>query len=565
MSGAKKNIENYYWLIAAIALVVLLNIFSNYFHVQLDLTEDKKHTLTPATEEIVKSIDGSIFIQVLLEGKFPAEFKRLPTAIKELLDKFQKMNRDVQFRFEDPLFGETDEVNERLESWAQVGIVPIELNVRDADGQSKQRIYPFAIFNYGDRQIAIRLLEENTPGMSGDLALNNSISLLEYKFANAITKLQAVDKPNILFSSGHGELLPVQTAAFEGNLRAFYNTGRVDLDTIYQIPPSIDMLIVAKPTIPFSDKHLFLIDQYIVNGGRAIFLIDPLVVNLDSISKSGQYIPHDNELGLEDMFFKYGVRINKNFVLDMQCTSIPLGINSRGSKSQFNLFPWYYHILATGSGEHPITKGLNPVNLFFPASLDTIKTKSRIIKTPVLQSSDYSRVQVNPVILDFEILKTEPDQSLFNSGRQNLALLLEGSFASVFENRVTPQMQDVLNRIGTTFKAQSDPSKILVVADGDVAKNGVNPNTGELRQLGFNQYMNYTFDNKDFLTNAIEYMLDRNGLIAARAKTFKLRLLDQPRIERERVRWQLINVVLPLMLLILVGVLFNYLRRRRFA
>jgi gliding-associated putative ABC transporter substrate-binding component GldG len=397
------------------------------------------------------------------------------------------------------------------------------------------------------------------------VALNNSISLLEYKFANAIAKLQAEQKPNIVFSSGHGELPSNQTVALEGNLRAFYNTAHIDLDSIYQIPNGIDMLIVAKPAKRFSDKNLFVIDQYVMNGGAVIFLIDPLVVNLDSIRKHGQYLPSDVDHGLDDLLFKYGVRVNKNFVLDLESSSIPMTTGRPGSSAQYSLFKWYYHVLAGGSGDHPAVKGLDRVNLLFPASIDTVGTRNLVKKTPLLQSSPYTRLQYNPVLLDFEILKTEPDPGLFREAPQTLAILLEGRFNSLFENRVTPAMQETLQQIGATFRSEGEEGKVMIVADGDVARNLVNANTGAVKPLGFNPYMNYTFDNQDFLTNTIEYMLDRVGLSEARAKTVKLRLLDQPRIQNERLYWQVLNVALPLVVLIIFGLAFNAYRKYRFT
>ncbi len=565
MTRLRKIYDRFYWLAVILITVIFINIAGTFFHFKIDLTEDKRFTLTPATRQIVTEVDAPIFIQVLLEGKFPAEFRRMPAAIREMLLEFNKLNNEIRFRFENPLEGEKEEVQQRLDAWAQVGIIPTELNVRVVEGQSRQRIYPYAIFNYGDRQVAINLLEESSGATSGDVALNTSITLLEYKFSNAIAKLRATSKPNILLSAGHGELYAEQTAALEANLRAFYNLGRVNLDSIYRIPPEIAMLIVAKPTIHYSEKNLFVIDQYIMNGGSVIFLLDPLTVNLDSIRKNNQYLPYDNDVGLDDLLFKYGARINKNFVLDLNCTSIPLAINKPGGNSQFNLFPWYYHVLAQGDGIHPIVKGLDPVNLFFPASIDTIKTKSTIFKTPLLYSSVYTRLQYNPVLLDFEILKTNPDQSKFQAPPQILALLLEGRFNSAYENRVSPAMMDGLDQIGASFKGEGEPSRILIVSDGDLAKNYINPTTREIQPLGFNQFVNYTFANQEFLNNSVEFMLDRIGLSEARAKNIKLRLLDKQRIQTERLYWQMLNVVLPLVLLIVIGIIFNVVRKRRFA
>lgn len=559
------NIQSYLWSLIVLVLVVLVNMLAGLYHFKIDLTEEKRYTLTPATVNLLGKVENPVLIDVTLEGEFPAGFKRLQLAVREILEEFQSINNNITFRFTDPLVGDPEEVNAKLEDWAQVGIVPTELNVRETDGQSSRRIYPFAIFNYADRQIAINLLEANMVGITPEMALNNSVSLLEYKLSNAIAKLRTTHKPNILFTEGHGELTSLQTASLEGNLRAFYNTGSINLDSIYQIPEDIAMLIIAKPTMPYSEKDLFKIDQFIMRGGNVVFLIDPLVVNLDSIGKNGQYVPYDNNVGFDEMFFKYGVKVNSNLVLDLECGTIPLALGDQRSNNAPRLVSWYYHPLVSGREDHPIVKGLDRIHLQFPSTIDTVKTKNYVRKTPLLTSSPYTRLQFSPVILDFEILKIEPDPDQFNKGPQTVAMMLEGTFNSLYENRVAPEMRATLDQIGASFQGESSNSKILVVADGDIAKNLINPTNGAIRPLGYNQYMNYTFDNQDFLTNAIEYMLDSEGLIESRARNIKLRLLDKPRIAQERLYWQLLNVVLPLILLSAFGIFFHFRRKRKYA
>ena len=557
-------VNKYFWPIAVLVLIILANIAGNLFHFKLDLTEERRFSLTDATKSIVAEVEGPMFIQVLLQGDFPAGFQRLQDGVGDMLSIFKRRNNNISYRFEDPLIGDKDAVQEKLTQWAEVGILPTDLNVRDEAGTSSKQIFPYAIFNYGDRQVAINLLERESPGVPPEIALNNSLSLLEYKFANAIAKLQVTQKPNILFTEGQGELTPVQTAALEGNLKAFYNTGRINLDSIYHIPEEIAMLIIAKPTKSFSDTSQFKIDQFIMQGGKVVFLIDPLVVNLDSIRRHGQYVPFQAELALTDMLFKYGVRVEPNLVMDRECTFIPLAADRPGRGSNYEQVPWYYHLLAIGNPSHPITKGLDRVNLLFPASIDTVKTKTQVLKTPMLMSSPATRKQYAPVILDFGLAKTT-DPNQFAGPPETLSMLLEGTFTSLFENRVSASMQAGLDALGSSFKPQSVPNKILVVADGDVAKNLYNPATNQISDLGFNRYMNFTFANKNFLTNAIEYMLDDRGLIDARAKTVKLRLLDRTKIAEEKTRWQLLNVVLPLLLLFVVGWIFQYLRRRKYG
>ncbi|NND05377.1 MAG: gliding motility-associated ABC transporter substrate-binding protein GldG [Saprospiraceae bacterium] len=553
------------WFIILLVGLVIINLLGSYYFGRIDLTEEKRYTLSQATKGLLEEVDGAIFIQILLEGELPADFKRLKQDAIEMLQDFRATNDELTFTVLDPLFGEPDQVADRLEDWSKVGILPTELNIRSQDGQARKRIYPFAIFNYGDRQIAINLLEGNTEGMSPEVAINNSVSLLEYKFANAIAKLMADHKPNIVFSQGQGELTPIQTASLKGNLSAFYNVGNVYLDSIVQIPEDVAALIVAKPTEQFTDKDLFKIDQYVMRGGRVVFLHDPMVVSLDSIGKYGQYVPYNNETNLEDLLFRYGCRVVPNLVLDLESSMIPMSKGRPTQNNQPQLFQWYYHPLASGFGDHPIVKGLDRIDLQFPATVDTVKTKTAISKVPLLTSSAYTRLQYSPVILDFSILSKAPDEAKFNAGPQKLAWLLEGPFTSLFKNRVTTQMQAGLKELGTTFLDEGAPAKIIIVGDGDVARNAINPLNGQVRPLGYNRYVNYTFDNMDFLTNCLEYLLDRKGLIDSRAKNVKLRLLDRPKIQAEKTKWQIINVLVPLFLLIFSGFVFQYLRRRKFG
>ncbi|MBX2814947.1 MAG: gliding motility-associated ABC transporter substrate-binding protein GldG, partial [Saprospiraceae bacterium] len=549
-------------LVAALAAV---NIVGEQVSWRLDLTEDKKFTLTNATKNLLASQEDPILVDVLLEGDFPAGFKRLQNAVRRLLVSYREINPAIVFQFRNPLDGAQDEVNAYLEELAQVGIFPTEVNVRGRNETSTKQVYPYAIFKYADREIAINLLEKESAGRSAEESLNHAINLLEFKCSNAITKLRANRRPNILFTSGHGELNELETASFERNLQAFYSTGRIRLDSIFQIPSLVDLLIIAKPKQPFSDKETFVLDQYLMNGGKLMLMIDPIDVSLDSIQRAGQYVPHDIETGLDAAFFRYGFRVQRNLVLDFECSSIPLQVGGTRDNPQFQLFNWFYHPLALGDQTHPISKGIERINLLFPASIDTIRTKTVIDKTILLRSSRLSRVQQNPVLLDFNVLREEPDPNRFGSGPQNLAVLLEGKFPSYFENRVSTEMQEMLNTIDAPFKPVGEDAKILVISDGDVAKSTFDVRSGAPRPVGYNPYMKYTFGNEDFLVNGIEYLLDRDGLTQARSRNIELRLLDRQRLEEEKGFWRMVNLGLPALLILLGGFLYHGIRKRRYA
>lgn len=445
--------------------------------------------------------------------------------------------------------------------------MPFNLRVADMGETSQQLIYPVAIFHFGGRRMVVKLLESNSPTLSPDEVINNSVTLLEYKFANIIKKLRSPQRPVILFTRDHGELNELQTADLERSLQQFYDTDRISLDSVVQLPPDqCALLIVAKPRRPFSEKDKFKIDQYAMNGGRVLWLLDPMDASLDSMSMAGKFISTPYDLKLDDQLFKYGVRLNSDVVLSLESTKIPLQIGQVGNQPQYEMFDWYYHLMVQPQGTHPIVKNLDRLDLWFASSMDTLRTKTPIKKTVLLRSGQRSRMQFNPVELNFEILKYDPDPTKFNKGPQNLAVLLEGSFPSSFENRVSEELLNGMKQIGLEFKSSSVPTRMIVVSDGDVAANYVRDAANkQTAPLGFNRFEKATYANKDFIINAVEYLIEPNGVIEARAKEVKLRLLDTVRAKDEQTFWRGLNLVLPLLFLGVFGWLFNWLRRRRYA
>ena len=548
-------------------ILLFANIVANTFYGHLDLTEEKRFTLTKPTKALLGDLKERVYVRVLLDGDFPAGFKRLQTATREMLDDFRSESGYIDYQFENPSEGTVEEVNERRKALADDGIQPFNLRVADMGESSQQLIYPVAIFHYGGRQTVVKLLENNSPSLSPDEVINNSVTLLEYKFANAIKKLRSPVRPVILFTRDHGELNELQTADMERGLQQFYDTDRISLDSVVSLPPQqCALLVVAKPRYPFSEKDKFKIDQYIMNGGRVLWMLDQMNASLDSMGTGGKFISTPYELRVEDMLFKYGVRINSDVVLDLQCTKIPLQVGQVGNQPQFQLFDWYYHIAAQPEGGHPVVKNLDRVEFRFASSMDTLRTKTAVKKTVLLRSGQYSRMQFNPVELNFEILKFDPDPAKFDKGRKNLAVLLEGSFPSNYENRVSAEMMQGMSQLGLEFKPSSAPTRMIVVSDGDVAANFVRD--AEKKQtlpLGFNRFENTTYANKDFIINAIEYLIEPNGVIEARSKEVKLRLLDTIRARDEQTFWRVLNLALPLLFLGVFGWFFNWMRKRKYA
>jgi ABC-2 type transport system permease protein len=548
-----------------IGIVILLNILGGFWYFRIDMTEEKRFTLSEATRRIARETNEIVYVKVLLEGTFPAGFKRLRDETEDMLKQLRKINPNIEFEFEDPSLGTVEQVNARRKELTDMGVMPVNLKIIESGERTEKLIFPIAIMNYGDRRLFIQLLENEVAGASPEENLNNSVSLLEYKFASALQKLTVKDKPIIMFTEGHGELDTLETLDLENFLDPYYRLGRLNMDSVVQISPEIDLLIIAKPWMPFSDKDRFKLDQYVMHGGKVVFMLDKLRVGLDSLRNRAQYIPPENDLQLDDLLFRYGARLNPDLVLDLECSRIPLTVGMLGNKPQVELFDWFYHPIVVPSMTHPITRSLDRVNLKFPCSIDTIKTKTDIRKTPLLQSSRYTRTQVAPVPLSFEILRYEKDPSKFNKEPRIMGLLLEGEFPSLFENRVTEGLLDGLQQLGISFKESSVPTRLVVISDGDFIRNSVNRETGQYNPAGFNLFENYRFANREFMINTIEYLLDEKGVLDARSREVKLRLLDGIRATEEKFLWQLINIVLPLLLLIGSGIGFYYWRKRSFT
>ncbi|MCB0589392.1 MAG: gliding motility-associated ABC transporter substrate-binding protein GldG [Phaeodactylibacter sp.] len=553
-------------------VLLFLNILANAringraLYGSLDLTEEKRYTLTDATRNLLEGLDDVVFIKVLLEGDFPAGFKRLQAATRDVLDDFRSASGYVEYEFEDPGAGTTEQINKRREQLSKDGINPVNLRVKGVEGTSEKLIYPYAIIYYKNREFTINLLENEVPGVPPEVTLNNSVGLLEYKLANAIQKLQLSRKPNILFTEGQGELSPMETASLEKSLREFYETGRVYLDSVVSIGQEASVLIIAKPTRPFSERNKFKIDQYVMNGGKVLWLLDKVAVNLDSLRGRKSYYPNEYALNLDDLLFKYGIRIQPDLVLDMQCSTIPLATGLVGNAPQFDYFRYPYHLVVTPQSSHPVVKSLGAVNLLYASSIDTdIKTRTDVEKTVLLRSSPNTRVQLIPVEMNFDFLRYDLDPSKFNQEPRALAMALDGVFPSMYENRVSESMLDGLRQLGMEFRAQSEPTRMIVVSDGDVAKNKVNLKNQSFSPLGYNEFDRYLFANKDLLMNAVEYLLDNKGVIEARGKDVRLRLLDTVKAKEETAFWQLFNIGLPLAFLLAFGVFYNWVRRRRFA
>ena len=548
-----------------IGIIIALNVLSSVVFTRVDLTADKRFTLTDSTRQLLGRLDDVVFVKIYLEGDFPAGFKRLATATQELLNEMKVYGGDkIQYELEDPTRGKNEkELREVLKELALKGLEPTNVKNNAGDEYSEKIIVPGALVNYKGRQVAVNLLE-NTPGTAAQEALNNSVAHLEDKFAQAIETMSMIRKPRIGYIMGQGELDNLATADLTNSLSAFYDLQIIYPDSITQIKKDFKAVIIAKPTKSFSEQNKFKIDQYLMNGGKILWLVEALNAELDTVIKRRTFMTVDYPLNLEDQLFRYGIRINPGLLLDLQCNPVPLLVSYEGTQPKFNLFPCYYFPVFTPEGSHPINKGVTAVSSMFSSSLDTLSLKE-VKKTILLTSGDHSRFVFTPWMVDFKELKVRPDRQLYNKKNMISAVLLEGIFPSVFANRIEPEMLHTLNdSLKMPFREKSVATKMIVLADGDIAKNEVNAQ-GQPLPLGFYRFTGEYFSNRDFLLNCIDYLAGYTQHLDTRSKKVQLRMLDVEKVKAEKTKWQLINTLLPIGLLLTFGLIFNIIRNRLFA
>lgn len=550
-----------------IILIILVNLIAHRFYTYVDLTEDKRFTLEDATKKLVSDVDQTIFVEVLLEGQLNSGFIRLQNRCREVMDQLNNLNPNIEYSFTNTSEGTVEEINQRREKLRQEGIFPTTVFIFEDDQRVEKLIYPYAIINYGDRRIAVNLLEPLARGENEEEAINRSAMLLEYKLASTISKLIAKKAPIIAFTEGHGELEANQTAMLETILGRTMNTLRIQLDSVYIINDEVDILIIAGPEEQLNERSQFIIDQYIMNGGNVIWLIEQFYINLDSINNNKVYVPRPVDHGLDDMFFKYGIRINRDVVLDLENTKIPQVYGMSGDRAQQQLFPWVFHPLLQGNQESSLVRNIDRVASYFPSTIEVLDSPESRNSTVLLTSSQYSRYQVYPSInISFETLRLPQKPEAYNKSYLPVAVMIEGTFNSYFKNRVSQAMMDGLRQINMDFKESSTSSKQAFIGDADIIKNLYDPATNRISPIGFNKWEGYTYEgNEDFIINTIDYMLDDYGLIEARSKSFKLRLLDQVRLKKEKLKWQAFNIALPVALVIILGLLFTYWRKRKYT
>ena len=561
-SSIKKNIISPAIIIGGL---ILLNVLGNYFYKRFDLTQDKRFTLSEEAKEIVDQVNSPIIVDVFLKGEFPPEFNRLQSETEQLLDEFKAYNSNIKFEFINP----TDKGNEAFQSqFEKFGLTPAQVSVNENGKQSTELVYPWALAHHDGKSVKIGLLK-NQLGATSEERVNSSLQNLQYAFADGFKKLTSEKSKKVAVLKGNGEYDDRYIADFFSTLRDYYFIAPFTMDSVAINPEktlnaleSFDLIVVAQPTEAFNDTEKYVLDQYIMNGGKSMWLMDATQMQTDTVT--GNTFAFGKDLNLNDFFFKYGIRINPNLVKDVYSAPIVLA-NGDEQKSQYNKYPWFFSPLSSSANNHPIVSNIEAVKFDYASAIDTLP--NNIKKTVLLSTSPISKIVGLPFPIDFDIeipknlqvVNEGPNPNEYNAGEVPLAVLLEGNFTSVFKNRVKPiKLEGQLKNIN-----DGKPSKMVVISDGDIIKNQMQGNRP--LELGFDKMTNSFYGNKEFLLNTVNYLLDDSGLINIRTRQIAVPFLDPQKTVEQRSKWQILNLLLPLGLLAIFGIIFTIYRKRKYT
>ena len=554
--------NNFKKIAFTISFIVILNLIGHFVFHRFDLTADKRYTLSQTSLNIVGEVKEPLYIDVFLEGNFPGEFKKLQTETQQLLEEFKSQNSNIIFQFVNPLENEKEK-DSIMQTFMQRGLTPVNVTLNDKGQQTQEVVFPWAVATCGNRSVKVPLLK-NMMGASTAEKVVSSVQHLEYAFANAINTVAKAKKKKVAVIQGNGELQDALMADFIKSVKDNYYIGPFTLDSVAKSPVAslnylkkYDLAIIAKPTEAFSDEEKQVLDQFVINGGKTIWLVDQVNMEMDSLyNQSGSNLAFPRDLNLNDMFFKYGIRIRPDLIFDLQNTPIALASGQQGSNTQYTKYPWFYSPLIYPTLKNPIVSNLDGIKFQFASPIEPLK--NAINKTVLLQSSQYSKLVGTPAEVNLKIVSERPDQKDFvGTGNYPVAVLLEGKFHSVYENRVLP-FKDF------NFKTSGKEGKMIVISDGDVIKNQLDKNLHPL-ELGYDKWTNNLYANKEFMMNCVNYLLDDNGLINIRSKEVNLPILDKEKVYASYTKSQVITVAIPIVILLLFGVVFAILRKRKYS
>ena len=532
--------------------LIVLNIVNQGFYNRIDLTTDNRYTLAKVTKDIIANIDKQLIVKVYLEGDFPSEFKRLQIETRQFLEELSAKNSFIKIQFIRP--------NNQRERLIKVGMIPSQLTVKEDGKLSNAIIFPWAEIVYKKKTNIVSLLPNGTAQSQED-QLETAVENLEFSFSNAIYKLQEEKQKKVAVLSGNEELLDIQLYSFLSEVAKKHRLAKFTLDSVasnsvksLQDLQQFDLAIIAKPTESFTEKEKLVLDQYIMNGGKTLWMLENVQADTDSLFKDGKMLAYPRDLNLTDFFFSYGLRVNVTLIQDLYAAKIPLATGNIGNKPQFQNLNWFYHPLVSGNPTHAISKNIAPVRLRFANQIDTLQNSLQ--KTVLLMSSMLTRKTGTPAIIALESIAEEPKEEDYSSGFQIFSLLIEGDFTSMYANRIKPFNIK-------KFSKKSSHNKMIVISDGDIGRNQLQK--GKPFDLAQDKWTGEQFGNKEFLLNAVDYLLDDNGLIELRNKNVQINLLDKEKAYQERTFWQFVNIVLPLLVLLTFGFVFQYVRKRTYS
>jgi len=541
--------------------IIVINLISNFFFKRFDLTQDKRYTLSETTLNIIKDVEGPLYIEVYLEGNFPPEFKRLQNETKQLLEEFTAYNSNIIFNFKNPIEKEETRVEKMKEFYAK-GMQPLSITVEDKGKQSQEVVFPWAQATYGDKFTKVALLK-NLMGASTEQKVISSVQHLEFGFAEAINKISKEKQKKIAVIKGNGEVLEPFMADFLRTVKESYYIGPFTLDSVAKQPTQTlealkkyDLAVIAKPTEGFTEEEKQVLDQYIMNGGKTLWLVDVVSADMDSLyNETETNLASQRELNLTDMFFKYGIRMNPLLIKDEYATPIKLASGNQGSETQMQEYTWKFAPFIYPTSTNPIVKNMEGIKFEFASPIEILKND--IKKTVLLSSSEYSKTigTPSPISLDMVTEETTPEE-YEGKGLLPVAVLMEGKFKSMYQNRVLPFKDN-------SFQATGKDNKMIVISDGDIIKNQLDK--GVPLELGFDKWTNQLYGNKEFLMNCVNYLLDDNGLINIRSKDVDLPLLNKEEVYKNYTMAQMITVGLPIVILAIFGFLFTFLRKRKYS
>ncbi|MGE5518625.1 MAG: gliding motility-associated ABC transporter substrate-binding protein GldG [Candidatus Dadabacteria bacterium] len=554
------------WL-GLLAALVLINFIAAKIHYRADLTQEKRYSITHTTKNLLHSLDGDLHISVFLKGDFPAEFRRLSTTSQEFVSELREANPSrITYTFINP----QDEAAPG-KSWGDslqvMGASPVNLSVQVKSGEENKLLFPYALINYKGYQSLINLFSSSKRTITAT-ELNNAEAMMEYEYARAIDQMNNPQRASVAYAIGNGEPTNARVYDLQQVVRSAYNFGLFNIKAQKFIPKEIQVLLVVKPDSTFSTDEKLKIDQYIMNGGKVLWFIDNLHAEQDSLSYTNKLVAYERNLDIQDLLFNYGVRINPDLVMDLQCDFLPFAVGGSASNPQYEFLHWNYYPLFESKNNHLINKNLGLVAGRYVNSVDTIQVPG-VKKTFLLQSSSNSRTISTPALISPNENRNTPTDAAFNQSGIPAAVLLEGHFTSFFRNRISKAQVDSLAAGGGFVESTTEPNKMIVVADGDIVLNDISPKEGPL-PMGLNLFTSgsqyeYQFANRDFLMNCLEYLTSKTSIIETRNKEIVLRLLDTKKVDAEKSKWQLINIVLPILLIIIAGVIYQQVRRYRFG